>query len=126
MDTNRRIIAAAELVIIFPAALFMTAVVTLMLLPRQYEPAGTAQQIVTWYSDRYWTLWVLLIGLPIAALVTGCVTLLRNWSRDPDLYHVGGKPSAAIRSGLATPVIAAVTLGAGLVLLVVVLHMLAN
>lgn len=126
MDTNRRIIAAAELVIIFPAALFMTAVVTLLLLPRQYGPAGTAQQIVTWYSDRYWTLWVLLIGLPIAALVTGCVTLLRYWSRDPDLYHVDGKPSAAIRLDLATPVIAAVTHGAGLVLIVVVLHMLSN
>lgn len=126
MDINRRIIAAAELVLIFPAALFMTAVVTLLLLPPQYGPAGTAQQIVTWYSDRYWTLWVLLIGLPIAALVTGCVTMVRNWSRGTDLHDVGGKPSAAIRSGLATPVIAAVTLGSGLVLIVVVLHMLAN
>jgi hypothetical protein len=81
MATNKRIIAATELVLIFPAALFMTAVVTRHLQPLEYEPAHTAQQIVTWYSVRHWTLWVLLIGMPFAAMLTGCATLLRNWSR---------------------------------------------
>ena len=32
MDTNKRIIAATELVLIFPAALFLTAVVALHML----------------------------------------------------------------------------------------------
>ena len=126
MDTNRRIIAATELVLIFPAALFMTAVVTRHLQPLQYEPAHTAQQIVMWYSVRHWTLWVLLIGLPFAALLTGCGTLLRNWNRGPDSQEPARQPSAAIRTDLATRIIAAATLSAGAVLVVVAVHMLAN
>jgi len=39
--------------------------------------ARADQQIVMWYSVRYWTLWILLIGLPFAAMLTGCATLLR-------------------------------------------------
>jgi hypothetical protein len=126
MDTNRRIIAAAELVLIFPAALFMTAVVTRHLQPLQYELAHTAQQIVIWYSVRRWTLWVLLIGLPFAALVSGCGTLLRNWHRAPDSQEPARQSSAAIPTDLATRIIAAATLLAGAVLVVVAAHMLAN
>lgn len=126
MDANRRIIAAAELVLIFPAALFMTAVVTRLLQPLPYAPAQVAQQIITWYSDRYWTLWVLLIALPFAALVTGCVMLLRNRNRGPDLPRAPRLPFALIRTDIATRIIAAVTLSAGVVLAVVFVHMLAN
>ena len=126
MDTNRRIIAATQLVLIFPAALFMTAVVTRYLQPLQYEPAHAAQQIVTWYSVRYWTLWVLLIGLPFAALLTGSVTLLLNWNRGPDPQRPAKQPSAAVRTDLATRIVAAATLSAAVILVVVALHMLAN
>jgi hypothetical protein len=69
-----------ELVLLFPAALFMTAVIVRNFQPLQYEPAHTAQMIVTWYAGRVWTLWVLLIGLPFTALVIGCVTLVWNWA----------------------------------------------
>ena len=44
---DRRIIAATELVLIFPAALFLTAVVARHLPLMQF-----AQEIVTWYSVR--------------------------------------------------------------------------
>ncbi len=126
MSTNRSIIAATELVLIFPAALFLTAVVAQDLQPLQYEPAHTAQQIVTWYSVRLWTLWVLLISLPLAALLTGCVTLLRNSNGGAEERQTGRQPSAAIRTHLPTRIIAGATLAAGLILAVVVLHMLAN
>ena len=126
MGNNKSIIAATELVLIFPAALFLTAVVARHLQPLQYEPAHTAQQIVTWYSVRYWTLWVLLIGLPFAALLTGCVTLLRNSNGGTEERRAGRQPSAAIRTHLPTRIIAAATLAAGLILAVVALHMLAN
>ena len=53
---DRRIIAAAELVLIFPAALFLTAVVARDLQLLQFEPARLAQEIVVWYSVRLWTL----------------------------------------------------------------------
>ena len=120
MDTPKRIVAATELVLIFPASLFLAAVVA-----RHLEPlAHPAQQVVTWYSDRLWTLWLLLIALPLAALFTGCVTLLPNWKG-------GGRWTAkqfglATHTHLPTQIIAAATLGAGLILTVVVLHMLAN
>ena len=126
MDADKRIIAATELVLIFPAALFLTAVVARHLQSLQYEPARTAQQIVTWYSVRYWTLWVLLISLPFAALLTGCVTLLRNSNGGTEERQAGRQPSAAIRTHLTTRIIAAATLAAGLILAVVALHMLAN
>jgi hypothetical protein len=35
-----------------------------------------------WYAARMLTLWVLLIALPFAVMVTGCVTLARNWRDD--------------------------------------------
>ena len=35
-----------------------------------------------WYSGHMWTLWVLLLALPFAGMVTGCGTLLREWNRD--------------------------------------------
>lgn len=104
INANKRLIAAAQLVLILPAALFLTAVVARHVQLPQY--ADIAQQIVTWYSARYWTLWVLLIGLPFAALLMGWVTLMRSSS--------------------GTRMIAVETIAAGLILAVVVLHMLAN
>ena len=44
MVTIRRAIAAMELLLIFPAALFMAALVVRRLQPLQYEPAHAAQR----------------------------------------------------------------------------------
>ncbi len=118
---DRRIIAATELVLIFPAALFLTAVVA-----RHLQLLQFAQEIVTWYSVRQWTLWILLIGLPFAALFNGCIVLLRNSNDGIDEGQIAKHPFAAIRTQLPTQIIAAATLAAGLILAVVVLHMLAN
>ena len=118
---DRRIIAATELVLIFPAVLFLTAVVA-----RDLQFLQFAQEIVTWYSVRYWTLWVLLIGLPLAALFNGCVVLLRNSNDRTREGQIAKQPFAAIRTQLPTQIIAATTLAAGLILAVVILHMLAN
>ena len=77
-----RVIAVMELVLIFPAGLFMTALVLRNLQPLQYEPARSAQQLVMWYAGRMWTLWFLLLGLPLIVLVSGCAELLRSYNRD--------------------------------------------
>jgi hypothetical protein len=69
-----RIIAFLQLVVIFPAALFMASLVVRNL-GGQYEPAHTAQQIVMWYAARVWTLRVLLFALPCMVLFSGCVVL---------------------------------------------------
>jgi hypothetical protein len=113
-----RAIAALELVLICPAALFMTALVVRNLQPLQSEPAHTAQQLVMWYAGRMWTLWVLLLVLPFTVLVTGCATLLRSWNQDTELPHT-------VRY-LPNLFVAATTLTAGGILAIVVLHMLAN
>ena len=118
---DRRIIAATELVLIFPAALFLTAVVA-----RHLEPLQFAQEIVTWYSVRQWTLWVLLIGLPLGALLNGCMVLLPNSNDGTGEGQIAKHLFAAIRTQRPTQIIASATLAAGFILVVVVLHMLAN
>jgi hypothetical protein len=126
MLKTMRAIAALELILIFPAALFMTALVVRNVRPLQYEPAHTAQRIVMWYAGHTWTLWVLLVALPFAALVIGCAALLRDWNRDIEVPNIARQSLAAIRTHPATLFVAAMTLTAAGILVIVGLHMLAN
>jgi hypothetical protein len=108
MRTETRLVAAVQLALIFPAALFLTAVLVGAGKAPQYELAHLAQRIITWYSGRIWTLWLLLVTLPLAVLVTGCATLLRS------------------STPVATFLVAGTTLTSAGILAVVVLHMMAN
>jgi hypothetical protein len=74
-------IAILQLLLIFPAALFMASLVVRNLGPMNYEPAHTAQQIVMWYAGRMWTLRMLLFALPCVVLISGWAAL-RTWYRD--------------------------------------------
>jgi len=112
-----RIVAAFELVLLFPAALFMAALAVRNLNSVQYGLAHTAQQIVMWYAGRMWTLWVLLLAMPMTVLVTGCATLRHNWN--PGLQQL-------VRLHWTTLFVAVMTLAAAGILLIVILHMLAN
>ncbi|MFY9559558.1 MAG: hypothetical protein WAQ52_04925 [Terriglobales bacterium] len=126
MNTPKRVVAAAQLLLISPAVLFMGALVVRNLQPLQKEPAQTAQRIVMWYAVRQWTLWVLLIALPFAVLVTGCITLARNWSENVQLSQAAQQTLAAIRADRAMLFVAVTTLTAGVILAIVALHMAAN
>ena len=127
MDFPKRTIAATELLLIFPAALFMTALFVRNLQPLQYQPAHTAERIVTWYSVRpHIGLWGLLIALPLAVLVTGCGTLLRTWSDEVGLRLAARQTLTAISAHLATVFVAGATLTAAGVLAIVALHMLTD
>jgi len=121
-----RITATLQLVLLFPALLFMSSLILRQLQPQQYEPAHSAQQVVLWYAARMWSLWILLLALPMAVLVTGCATLLRGWKRDTALTSAARQLLAVIRAQFAMLVVAAATLTAGGILAIVVLHMLAN
>ena len=79
-----------------------------------------------WYAGRQWTLWVLLIALPFTVLVTGCATLLLSANDHSELPHFGWHTPGAIRTHLAMILIAGEVLTAGGILVIVVLHMLAN
>ncbi len=126
MRARKNAIAVAQLLLLFPAALFMTSLIVRRLQPLQYDPAHTAQQIVSWYSGRLWTLWVLLIALPFAALVTGGGTLFHGWNSDAQLPPAKWQTVSGIRVPLATLLVAGATLTAGGILAIVILHMLAN
>jgi hypothetical protein len=127
MRLPKRTIAATEVLLIFPAALFMTALFVRNLQPLQYEPAHTAERIVTWYAARPRIgLWGLLIALPLAVLVTGCGILLRSWGVDVELRQAMRQTLAAIRAHLTTLLVAGATLTAGCVLAIVALHMLTD
>lgn len=112
--------AAALLLLIFPAALFIAALAVRGFQPIQYEPAHTAQNIVMWYSGKGWALWILLVALPLAVLAAGCVTLFSRWSEGMQ------QVLAAVRAHLATIVVAAATLAAAGILAIVALHILAD
>ena len=124
MNTAKR--AVAQLLLMFPAVIFMGALALRKLQPLQNEPEQTAQRIVMWYAARQWTLWVLLIALPFAVLVIGFITLARNWRDDMELPQAALQTFAAIRTDRTMLVVAAMTLTAGVVLAIVVMHMLAN
>jgi hypothetical protein len=126
MRTTERLVAASQLLLIFPAVLFMGSLVVRNLSPLQNEPAHTAQQIVMWYAGRMWTLWALLIALPLGVLVTGCIMLERIWSKDVRLPQAAQPMLAAIHANRAMLVVAVMTSTAGAILTIVVLHMLAN
>ena len=121
-----RLLATAELVLVSPAALFMAALVVSSLQPVPYEPAHTAELVVQWYAGRMWTLWVLLLGLPLVALFAGSGILLYSWGHDLALSEAVSQSLRAIRRNVAMFLIAAATLAAGGILVIVVLHMLAN
>jgi hypothetical protein len=125
--TTKRTIAAMELLLVFPAALFMIALFARNLQPAQYEPAHTAQRLVDWFSARpHLGLDVFLIALPFAALVIGCATVLLGWRSDAGLRQAALQTLAAIRAHLATLLIAGATLTAGGILAIVAMHMLTD
>lgn len=123
MKVTKRAIIVAQLLAIFPSVLFMGALVVRALGPLQNEPAHTAHQIIMWYAGRMWTLWVLLLALPFTVLVTGCVTMAHKCRDDIRLSQTARRILAAIHADRA---IAAVTVTAGAILAIVVLHMAAN
>lgn len=120
-------VAATELLLILPAALFMTALFVRNLQPPEYEPAHTARQIVTWFAERPRIgLWGLLITLPLAVLVTGCARLLHGWSDEADLRQAARQTLALLDAHLPALLVAGATLAAGGVLAIVALHLLAD
>lgn len=123
MQVIRRAIAATELVLIFPAALFMFALFMRNVQPQPLEPAHTFQRIVMLYSSRpHIGLWVFLMALPFAVFIIGCATLLHSWSEDAALRQA----VAAIRAHIATLLVAAATATSAFILAVVALHALTD
>lgn len=127
MNIVKRAIATAEVLLVLPATLFMTALFVRDIQPTQYEPAHTALRLVEWFSARrFLGLDILLIALPFTALVIGCATVLRNWRGDAELRQASLEALAAVRSHLAMLLITGATLMAGGILAIVALHVITD
>lgn len=127
MKTILRPLAAAELLLVAPAALFMSALVVRSLQPQQYEPARTAQRIVDLYaSSTHIGLWLLLIALPLVVLIAGSVVLARAWRNDSALRQAANQAVTALRAHLAAFFIACATASAFVILSIVALHLVTD
>lgn len=127
MKLFHRSLAALELVLVFPAVLFMTALFARSIQPQQFEPAHTAQLIVDWYAARtHIGLWLFLIAFPLTVLLTGAATLLREWRRDESLRDAARKILTLARAHAASILIACTTTVALCILAVVTLHLITD
>ena len=127
MRTSKYATAITEVLLVSPAVLFMAALFLRNVQPPQYEPAHTAQAIVTWYAVRPRIgLWGFLMALPLTVLVIGCATLARRWSDEVELRDAARHTLAALRAHLATALIGGATLTAGGILAIVALHLLTD
>jgi hypothetical protein len=116
-------IAATELLLVIPAALFFAALFMRDVQPQQYEPAHTAQVIVTWYAARPRIgLWIFLMGLPLMVLVTGLATVVHSWTHDASLRQAARDTFATLKTHCATATVASATLLAAAMLAIVALH----
>ena len=122
----KRTLAAAHLLLISPAVLFLVAVLVQSLQPLQKEPAHTAQHIVMWYAERMWTLWILLLALPLSVLISGCISLLRDSSGSSQVANLPQRALAALHPAGARTSVAVTTVTAAVIVGIVILHMLAN
>jgi hypothetical protein len=127
MKTIPHLIAAIELMLVFPAVLFMAALFARSIQPVKYQPAHIAQQIVDWYAARpHVGLWILLIAFPMIVLATGVAWLAREWRRDQYLRNSMITLLALCRSEWSALLVAVSTSIAAVILAIVALHMITN
>ena len=100
-------VAPLQAILILPAAVFMAAL-GLRTVPVFQQQA---QEVVMLYAHRVWTLWVLLLSLPLCVVAAGSLAMLSS-------------PVAARAE--ASRAVAAMTAVALVILAIVVAHMLAN
>jgi hypothetical protein len=127
MTTIKRTAAVAELLLIFPAVLFMSSLFVRGIQPQQYEPARSAMRIVDWYaSQAHVGLWLLLIAMPLTALIIGCALLLRTWRSNAELRQAARQTFAVVQAHIAALLVAVTTLTAFGILAIVALHMITD
>ncbi len=125
---TRRTVAATELLLVSPVTVFIAAVFLRGIQSRELEPAHTANRVVMWYValGPGVGLWGLLVGLPVAVLCLGGVTLLGSWATDAELRAAVQQTVEMLRRHLAIAIVAATTMMAAGMLAIVVMHMLTN
>ncbi len=115
----RRTLAIIELLLVFPAVLFMAAVFL-----RAVQPLAGTGLLIDWFSHHVVLgLYVFLIVMPLAAFAVGCAMVLHSWRGDSNFRHAVLDLFTIVRTHLAPMLIAVATLMAGGVLAMVALHL---
>ena|ERR1700683_277223 len=120
MGANKRAVAAVELILIAPAALFMIS-----LFLREVQPLAQSGRVVDWFTHHLVVgLYVSLFSMPLAAFIGGCTVLLRSWGNDPQFRTATSKLLLAAKDQWPSLLVAAATVLAAGILFIVALHML--
>jgi cytochrome b561 len=120
MKTVRRTIAIIQLLLVFPAALFMVA-----LFLREVQPLAQTGRLVEWFSHHLVLgLYVFLIAMPLAAFVGGCAAVMRSWRSDAEFRRATLEMFTTARAHVASLLIAGATLMAGGILAIVAMHLI--
>ena len=113
--------------LVVPAVLFVSALF-LRQLPRPgSHPARIADRIVRWYAAHpQFALWVLLLGLPLAAFVLGGSTLLRTWGENPQLRYWAWRVVEEIPEHWPAMTVGGATLVSASLLVTITAHLMAG
>src|SRR5215472_11741792 len=120
MRVIKQTLAIVELILVLPAALFMTA-----LFLREVQPAAQTGRLVEWFSHHLVIgLYVFLVAMPLAAFTVGCGMVLRSWRGDAHFRRAASEMLTIARANAASLLIAGATLMAGGILAIVAMHMI--
>ena len=127
MNLLRRFLAAFEIALILPAALFMTALFLRSIQPTQFQPSRAAQQIVDWYAARpHLGLWILLIALPLVVLITGIACLTHQWRSNNEMRQATRTLLSILRSHASALLVAGASVVSASILAIVALHLITD
>jgi hypothetical protein len=120
MGANKRAVAAVELFLIAPAALFMIS-----LFLREVQPLAQTGRVVEWFTHHLVLgLYVALFSMPLAAFIGGCTVLLHSWRKDRQFRTGTSKLLIAAKDQWASLLVAAATVLAAGILFIIALHLL--
>ena len=116
MKKFKLISAAIQFFLLLPAVAFMVALLVIVMPPFQSGGGLVASQVVDWYSGHVWTVWVLLIALPLVSLFVGVIAAALS-------SHEGVKRPLTDLSGFLMAVLNVTGVS---ILVIVGIHMLTN
>lgn|SRR6185437_1932436 len=121
MKTFRSTIAIIEVLLVFPAALFLSASSVL-----SSRPHRLAVCLFDWFAGlpRGIAIYLLLVALPLTAFVVGCATLLRSWRADAQFRNAALEIFITIRRHRELLLIAGATVLSGFILAIIAMHMM--
>jgi hypothetical protein len=120
MRTIKPTVAIFELLLVFPAVLFMIA-----LFLREVQPLAQTGHLVDWFSQHVVLgLYVFLVAMPLTAFIAGSAILLRAWRRDLAFRRAALQTLDIARAHAAPMLIAGTTFLAASILAIVAMHMI--